>query len=64
MALGSTQSLTEMSTEVSPGVGEVGKEGRSLGLTIPHLLADCLEIVGASTPGALGRVLTCDGIVL
>jgi hypothetical protein len=43
-ALGSTQSLTEMSTRgISCGV----KGGRSLGLTIlPSSCANCLEILG------------------
>jgi hypothetical protein len=42
MALGSTQSLTEMSTRnISLG----GKSGRSVGLTLPHARADCHEIL-------------------
>ena len=47
------------------GAGGGGvKDGRCVGLTILHLLANCLEILGASTPGALGPVQACDGIVL
>jgi hypothetical protein len=48
MALGSTQPLTEMSTRKIPGGV---KRGRRIRLTQPycHLIADCLEDVGAST---------------
>jgi len=46
MALGSTHSLTEIST----GVSFLGKGGRCIGLTaFSSLCADCLEIIGAFT---------------
>jgi hypothetical protein len=45
MALRSTRPLTEMSTRMLLGV----KGGRRVRLTSPHLWADCLENVGAST---------------
>jgi hypothetical protein len=50
MALGLTQSLTEMSTVTFPG----GKGGRCLGLTIlPPPCADCLEIWEPQSPWTL-----------
>jgi hypothetical protein len=59
MALGSTQSATEMSTRnISWGGG--GKGGRCVGLTtLPY--ADFLEIWEPQTPGIL---MACTGIVL
>jgi hypothetical protein len=46
MALGSTKPVTEMSTRNLPG----DKSGRRLiSESHPHLWADCLEYVGAST---------------
>jgi hypothetical protein len=48
MALGSTQPLTEMSTEIFPG----GKDGPCVGLTtLPPLYADCLEFWESQPPG-------------
>ena len=57
MALGSTHSLTEMSTKnISLG----GKGGRCLGLTtLPPFCADCLEIWESHPP-----VHVCNGIAL
>ena len=56
MALGSTQSLTEMST-TNDFLG--GKGGRCLGLTtLPPSCADCLQILGNSAfwiPKSLSR---------
>jgi hypothetical protein len=48
MALGSTQSLTEMSTRNLPG-GKGGRPARK-GNNLTAICADCLENVGASTP--------------
>jgi hypothetical protein len=56
MALGSTQSLTEMSTRNISW----GKGGRCVGLTtLPPLCADCLEIWEPQPPGTLRA---CQGL--
>jgi len=57
MALGSTQSLTDMSTrDISRG----GKGGRCVGLTtLPPSRADCLEIW---EPQSAGTHKACNGI--
>ena len=55
MALGSTQPLTEMSIRNISW----GKGGRYVGLTtVPTSCADCHEIWGPQTPGAL-RTCRC-----
>jgi len=55
MALGSVQSLTEMSTtNICWWVGGGGKGNRCVGLTtLPLSCADCLEIRGPQPPGTL-----------
>jgi len=51
MTLGSTQSLTEISTR---NISERGKGGRYVGLTtLPPSCNDCLEIYDLQPPGAL-----------
>ena len=52
VAVGSTQPLTEMSTEISPG----GKGSRYVGLITLPSRADCLEILGSSTFWSLKSV--------
>jgi len=55
MVPGLTEFLTEMSTRNTSG----GKGGRCVGLTtLPHLCAECLEILEIQPPGTL---LTCPG---
>jgi hypothetical protein len=49
MALGSTQPLTEMCTRNFPGGRGKGRPARKADNLTAHLLADCLENVGAST---------------
>ena len=46
------------------GGGGGDKDGGYVGLTIPHLLAECLDILEPTTSGALGPVQACGGIVL
>ena len=61
MALGLTQSLTEMSTRNISW----GKGGRYVGLTtLPPPCADCLEIWEPQPPGTPGPVQGCNGIAL
>jgi hypothetical protein len=57
MALGSTQSLTEV-----PGIFPEGKGGRFVGLTtVPTSRADCLKIWEPQPPGTLRA---CNGVDL
>jgi len=50
MALGLTQPLTEISTR---NISWGGKGGRCVGLTLPPLWDDCLEICEPQPPGTL-----------
>jgi hypothetical protein len=61
MALGLTQSLTDMSTRNISGGGG-GKGGQCVGLTtLPPSCADCLDIWEPQPPGTLRA---CNGIIL